>query len=149
MSNKTIGMPGLDAMPWAEDFKKLVDKFQLPGLDLKALMDWQRKDMEALAEANRQAYEGTKTLMERRTEILRDAFSEWQDAMKEATNPAAFGPDAVARQTEAAKQGVEAAMANFRELAQLEMQTRTNAWKVVQDRIQENLGNLQKLLQPK
>lgn len=140
---------GLGAMPWAEDFKKLVEKYQLPGLDVSALMDWQRKDIEALTEANRQAFEGMKALVERRTEIMRDAFTEWQAAMKEATNPAAFGPDAVSRQTEAAKQSVESALANFRELAQLETQARTNAWKVVQDRIQENLGNLQKLLQPK
>jgi hypothetical protein len=31
----------------------------------------------------------------------------------------------------------------------MEAQSRNNAWKVVQERIQENLGNLQKLLQPK
>ena len=31
----------------------------------------------------------------------------------------------------------------------MEAQSRNNAWKVVQDRMQENLANLQKLLQPK
>ena len=43
----------------------------------------------------------------------------------------------------------EKAVANFRELTQLEMQAHTNAWKVVQERMQENMANLQKLLQPK
>jgi hypothetical protein len=31
----------------------------------------------------------------------------------------------------------------------MEAQSGNNAWKVVQDRMQENLANLQKLLQPK
>ena len=55
----------------------------------------------------------------------------------------------MSKQTEAVKQGVEKAVANFRELSELEAQARNNAWKVVQERIQENLSNLQKLLQPK
>ena len=41
------------------------------------------------------------------------------------------------------------AIANVRELAEMEAQSRSKAWKVVQDRFQENLANLQKLLQPK
>jgi hypothetical protein len=49
-----------NAMPWLNDLKKLIEKYQLPGVDVAALVEWQRKDMEALAEANRQASEGIK-----------------------------------------------------------------------------------------
>jgi phasin family protein len=132
------------SMPWLDDLNKLIEKFQLPGVDLAALADWQRKDMEALAEANRQAAEGIRALVERRNEILQETLAEWQAAMKDAT-----GTEAISKQTEAVKQGVQQAMANFRELAEIEAQSRNNAWKVVQERLQENLGNLQKLLQPK
>ena len=55
----------------------------------------------------------------------------------------------VAAIVEAAKKGVQQAIANIKELADMEAQTRSKAWKVVQDRFQENLANLQKLLQPK
>src|SRR6516162_10483186 len=51
------------AMPWLNNLKELIDKYHLPGVDVAALVDWQRKDMEALAEANRQAFEGTKALI--------------------------------------------------------------------------------------
>ena len=40
-------------------------------------------------------------------------------------------------------------MANLRELTQMEAHARNNAWKILQERMQENLGNLQKLLRPK
>ena len=132
------------AFPGFEDLKKLIEKFQLPNLDIDALIDWQRKDMEALTEMNRQASEGLKALVERRNEILRESLAEWQAAIKEATST-----EAVSKRAEAAKQGMQKAIANFRELSEMEAQARNNAWKVVQDRMQENMANLQKLLQPR
>lgn len=132
------------AMPQFDDFKKLMEQFQLPGVDVGAVVDWQRKDMEALAEANRQAFEGFQALVKRRNEILQEAFAQWQSAVKDST-----GADAMTKGAEAARKGVEQAMANFRELADMEAQSRAKAWKVVQDRMQENMANLQKLFQPK
>ena len=126
------------------DLKALLEKFQLPGLDIAGLIEWQRKDMETLVEANRQAYAGVTALVARRNEILQETLAQWQAAIKDAT-----GADGLAKQAVAAKAGVEKALANFSELSEMEAQARNNTWKVVQDRLQENLGNLQKLLQPK
>ncbi|NEU98658.1 phasin family protein [Bradyrhizobium sp. UFLA 03-164] len=135
---------GIGTMPWLGDLKKMAERFTLPGIDIGALIEWQRKDMEALAEANRQAYEGVQALVSRRNEILQETLAQWQAAMK------GFGSgDILTNQAETAKQQVEKALANFRELSQMEAQARNNAWKVMQDRMQENLANLQKLLQPK
>jgi hypothetical protein len=55
----------------------------------------------------------------------------------------------MSKQAEAVRQGVQQAIANFRELSEMEAQARSNTWKVVQDRLQQNLANLQNLLQPK
>ena len=130
--------------PWLDDIKKLTEKFQLPGIDVAALVDWQRKDLETLVEANRQAYEGVRALIERRNEILQETLAQWQAAVKDATSS-----EAIAKQAEAGKQGVQQVIANIRELAEMEAQSRNNAWKVVQDRYARELANLQKLLQPK
>jgi hypothetical protein len=100
------------AMPWLDDLRKQIERFQPPGVDIAALIDWQRKDMEAVAEANRQAYEGVKALVERRNEILQETLAQWQAALNDAAKT-----DAASKQAEAARQGVEKAVANFRELA--------------------------------
>ena len=121
--------------PRFEDLKKLIEKFQLPSLDIDALIDWQRRDMEALTEANRQASEGLKALVERRNEILRKTLTEWQAAIKDATSA-----EAMSKRAEAATQGMQKAMANFRELSEMEARARNNAWKVVQERMQENMA---------
>jgi phasin family protein len=133
-----------NAMSWLDDVRQLVEKYRLPGVDVAALAEWQRKDAEALAEANRQAAEGLQTLIARRNEVLQETLAEWQAAVKDVA-----GPEALAKQADAAKTQVEKAVANFQELAQLEAEARTNAWKVVQDRMQDNLDTLRKLLQPK
>jgi len=137
-AKRTLALPGL------ADLGKLIGRLQLPGIDLKAIVESQRKDMEALAEANRQAYEGIKALAQRRNEILQEALVEWQAAMKDAT-----GKDAISKGAERAKQGVKQAIDRYRELAEMEAESRRKAWKVLQDRFQENVANLQSLLKAK
>ena len=130
--------------PPLADLGKALSKFKLPGIDIAAIVASQRQDMEALAEANRQAYEGIKALAERRNQMLKEAFGKWQEAMKGAS-----GTEMLTKQAELARQGVKDAIANVRELAQMEAKSRKQAWKLVQDRFEENLAQLKKLLQPK
>ena len=53
-SKKTSStIPGLTGeLPSLADLTKLAEQFKLPGVDVSALVEWQRKDLEALAEAN-------------------------------------------------------------------------------------------------
>jgi len=129
-------------LPSAEDLGQLVERFKLPGVDVSALVEWQRKDFEALVEANRQAVEGMKSLATRQGEILQETLAQWQGAIGSVggTGGAASGAESVQR-------GIGQALENVRELATLEAAARGKAWKVMQDRMQDNMANLQKLLQ--
>jgi len=94
-----------------------------------------------LAQANREVYEGMKALAKRNNEMLRESLAQWRVAMRESR-----GKGALSRQAAIAQKGMKRAVANFRELAGMEAATRRKAWKVLQDRFQENRVNLQKLL---
>lgn len=122
----------------------LLGRIKIPGIDLAAIVESQRKDLEALAEANRQAYQGIRALAKRRNEILKDVLAEWQGAMKDAG-----GGDAISQRVERAKKGLKQAAASFRELAEIEAESRHKAWKVLQDRLHENLASVQKLMRRK
>jgi phasin family protein len=135
---------GASPASWFETLQELTSKYQLPGVDLSALAEWQRRDLEAVTEAGRVLTEGARASFERRNAILEEAVAQWQAALKDASSP-----DALSKGAEAARQGVEKALANFRDLTELEAKARADAWKVVQDRMQANLAELQKLLQPK
>jgi hypothetical protein len=54
------------------DFTKVMSQFQLPGVDFAALVDRERKNIEALAEANRIAFEGWQRLVRRQAEMLQE-----------------------------------------------------------------------------
>ena len=138
---KQSAIPGV---PSFEELSAMFQQFQVPGVDVTALVEWQRRDLEALAEANRQAYEGMMALVERRNEILRNSIAERQESVKDT-----LGPDAMAKQSEAIQRSMKRAMADFKELTALETKARTDAWKVVQQRMQDNMKNLQELMQLK
>ncbi len=143
-SKKTTAATDIPGIPSLNDLSKLAEQFKLPGVDVSAIVEWQRKDLEALAEANRRAYEGVQAATQRRAEMLRETFTQLQGLMANAT-----GKDALAKQSEAAQRGVQQAMDNFRELAQMDARTLNDSWQAVQDRLNENMANLQKLLTPK
>ena len=129
---------------WFDDLRKLAKAFRLPGLDIASLIEWQRRDVEALVDANRQAYDGIAALFQRRNEILQETLSEWQAAVRSGVSA-----EGLTKQAEAARLGIQRAFEHLRELSELEAQSRNNAWKVAQDRFQENLANLKTLLEPK
>jgi len=54
------------------DFTKMLAQFNLPGVDSTAIAESRRKDLEALAEANRLAYEGMQALVRKQTELLNE-----------------------------------------------------------------------------
>ena len=119
------------------DFTKLMSQFRLPGVDFAALVDRERKNIEALAKANRIAFEGWQRLVRRQAEIL-------QETMKEVVANAGQ-QDAIKKRTDLAKQGFEKALANMRELAEMATKSQKEAFDVVRKRIEENVEDIRDL----
>ena len=115
------------------DFTKLMSQFRLPGVDFAALVDRERKNIQALAEANRIAFEGWQRLVRRQAEIL-------QETMKKVVADAGQ-VDAIKR-TDLAKEGFEKALANMRELAEMGSKSQREAFEVVRKRIEENVEGM-------
>jgi phasin family protein len=116
------------------DFAKLMSQFRLPGVDFAALVDRERKNIEALAKANRIAFEGWQRLVRRQAEIL-------QETMKEVVANAGQ-QDAIKKRADLAKEGFEKALANMRELAEMATKSQKEAFDVVRKRIEENVEGI-------
>ena len=130
------------------DVNQLLEQFKVPGVDVSAIMEARRKDIEAVVAANRQAYEGMQLLGQRQTEMLNEAMAEWQAATKDMMS--VQSPEAgAAKQAELGKQTFEKALSNMRELADMATKSQTQAWEVVNRRFHENLEELKKLMHPK
>ena len=56
------------------DITKVLNQFRISGVDDAAIVDRERKNIEALAEANKIAFEGWQALIRRQSEILQEAM---------------------------------------------------------------------------
>ena len=120
------------------DFKNLLEQFRLPGVDIEALLDRERKNIDAFTKANVIAFEGWRALVQKQTEIFRDTMTR---AIAIAGTPSG----ATASKTEVAKEGFEKAVESMCELAQLVVKSQNDAYDVVRKRIQENLDEMKPL----
>jgi phasin family protein len=116
------------------DFMKLMKDFKLPGVDLATIMEREKKNIEALTEANRVAFEGWQALVRRQTEIL-------QDSIKRAADTAR-GEDAGAKRTDLAAHAFETALSNMRELAEMAVKSQQESFEIIRKRVEENLATL-------
>ncbi len=119
------------------DFTKMLSQFRIPGVDFAAIVDRERKNIEALAEANRIAFEGWQALVRRQSEIL-------QEAMKQAVADARQ-EDAVKKRADLARERFESALSNMRELAEMATRSQKEAFDVVRKRVEENIESFRNL----
>ena len=141
MSNGTpFGTPFVDVT-------KILEQFKLPGIDISAILEARRKDVEALTQANQIAYDSMQALARREAEILQQTMTEWQGAMAgmAGKSPA----EMAAKGTELATQAFGRALVNMRELAEMASRSQAQTYEVLNKRFQENLEELRKLMQPK
>ena len=129
------------------DVSQLMAQFKLPGIDMNAIVEGRRKDIEALAEANRITFQGMQALAQKQAEILQKSMQEAQAAMQNMTpgQPAA----SAGKQGELIQKAFQDALANMRELAELAGKSQAQAMEVVSKRVQENIEEAKKLMQPK
>ncbi len=144
MSDKTGG----GAKPEADMMRMMAD-FRIPGMpDMEALAAAQRRNLEALSQANRVALEGAQAVAGRHMEILQQSMSEMTDAMRQLTSQEA--PQAKAnRQAEMMKTAYEKAVGNMKELADLIQKSNSEALSVLNRRFTEAMDEVRSLTQQK
>ena len=130
------------------DVTQMLSQFKLPGVDMNAVMNSRRKDIEALVSANRHAYEGMQQLAQRQAEMFKEALSEWQSAAQDMMKASASSPAAgTAKQVELGQQALQKALENMRELAEMAARSQTEAFSVVNRRFHESLDELKGSMQ--
>lgn len=130
MTKDSKSKSGSGEMPFF-DFTKLLEQYKLPGIDFAAVVDLERKNIEALAQANKIAFEGWQALVRRQSEILQETMTH------------AFGEvgkhDGKADQTDIAVRAFEKALENMRELAEMAVKSQKDAFEVIRKRVDENI----------
>lgn len=123
------------------DFSKAFAGFTLPGFDVEAVLASQRKNIEALTQANQLAVEGVQAVARRQAEIAREAIDEASTVLRDIVQPTA-PEERIAKQAELLKQTFERSLANTRELALLLAKANTEAFDVVAKRVAQGFEEI-------
>jgi phasin family protein len=128
-----------------EQIRKVVDQIRLPGLDAAAVIEGRRKDIEALAEANKVALTGVQDLVQKQAEILNKTLEQLQSVIQEGKASGSI-PENSTQLGELVQKTLHNALGNMRELAELAYRSQSDALRIVYGRAQQNIEELKALL---
>lgn len=130
--------------PFAE-FESFIKQMQLPGLDMEAMTDAYRKNLDAVAAATRASNEGMQAVVRRQTEIVKDTLEQ----IRVATGELSAAKDAKEmgnRQAEIARKAFEKAFANMKDLADLMTKSNGESLEIIRARMNDGLLELEAML---
>ncbi|MCR6630057.1 MAG: phasin family protein [Magnetospirillum sp.] len=123
------------------DISKYLGDFKVPGVDVDSLITSQRKNIEALTQANKLAYDGLQAVVKRQVEILRQTVDEVAQATKDIAEPG-NPQDKAAKQTELAKEAFERSLSNLRELSEMIAKANNEAFDLLNKRFTQTLDEV-------
>ncbi len=137
-------MKDFDPSKFVEQFTEMVKGYKVPGVEIDQLIASQRKNVEALASANRVAFEGIQAVAKRQAEILQETMNEAQKAV-DAVTKAGSPQDAAAKQAEVAKDAFEKALGHMRELAEMVTKANHEVTNTISTRVSESLDEIKEV----
>jgi phasin family protein len=126
------------------DVTKMMADFRFRPFDIEALMACQRRNIEALSQANQLAVEGMQAVAKRQVEITRQAVEDVSALLRDLAQPAS-PEDRIAKNTEYAKQMLEKSVNHGREITMLATKAGSEAADVLRKRATEGFDEFRDL----
>jgi phasin family protein len=124
------------------DLNKIMDELKLPNIDLQAIIEGRRKDLEAIVKANEVALNGIKSVADKQAEMLQTVLGEIGTKLKSMAQDG--NPSANA--TEMAQQTIEKALGAMRTLAEANGQSQAQVLDVINTRVQQSIDEIRATL---
>ena len=121
--------------------KQMLEQFKMPGVDLQAIGEARRKDLEALMTANKTAVAAMQELAKKQTEMFTAAMQNMQTSLQSMGDPM--------KQTELARNAYESTVKQMQELAALAQKAQSDAAAAITKRVQQSMEEMKALLQSK
>jgi phasin family protein len=134
----------VDFSKWM-DPSKIMGEFKMPGFDMTALMEMQRKNIETITTINQTIFGNLQSFVQRQAELMRQGFEETSNLMN-AMMSSPTTQDKVIRQAEASKNVVEKCMANARDASETLDKCNSHTMETISNRMNEGMGELRSLI---
>lgn len=127
---------------WFMDIGKMFGEMRAPTADLETIVAMQRKNIEALTQANQLALEGAQAVLRYQLEMARRTMEEFSSIFASFLQPNGSMEDRVAKQAEFSKSAMEKGMSNARDISDLMTKANTDAFNVLSRRVTETFEEI-------
>jgi phasin family protein len=124
---------------------KIMGEFKMPGFDMNALMEMQRKNVEMITTINQAIAENLQAFAHRHAEFMQQGFEEATNLMN-AVMSASSPQEKVIRQAEASKDVVEKCIANARDATETLAKCNSQTIETISNRMTDGVKELQGLM---
>ena len=130
--------------PFDFDVTKIFGDFRFHPFDVEAVWAAQRRNIEALSQANQAAIAGVQALAKHQIELTREAFEGFSALWRDLATPAS-NEDRIAKNTEYVKQVVENGVKHGGEIATIAAKAGSEAAEILHKRTNEGLDEIRAL----
>ncbi len=127
--------------PFDFDVTKIFADFRFRPFAVEAMWAAQRRNIEALSQANQAAVEGVNALARCQMELTRETFEGFSALLRDLAQPAST-EDRIAKNTEYAKQMLEKGVSHGREIATIAAKAGSDAAEILHKRASESLDEI-------
>jgi phasin family protein len=117
---------------------------QFSGPEVKKMFASQRKNVEAMVQANRLAFDGVQTVWRRQLDFIQEAVEGLTTLVGDFLPPPGPLNEKFAKHAEYSKQAFEKNLANARELTELATKATSDAMNIINQRFCEGLGEVRR-----
>jgi len=121
----------------------MLEQLKLLGIDVQAMAEARRKDVEALQKANMAAYASFQAMAHKQVEMMTQALQTMQQAAAAAST---LDPGT---QAEVIRTAFQKTLSDMRELAELTRASQSEAMSVMSKRANEHVQEWKQLMQPR
>ncbi len=124
------------------DFSKLFDNYKNPAFDMKSFMETQRKNIQAVTQAQQLAFQGLQAVAQRQGEIISQIVEDNSALTKELLSEGT-PEEKISKNAEIFKEVYQRSVSHLKELSDLISKSGTDASNVINKRVTATMNEIQ------
>jgi len=133
---------------FTEMFQKLGEQLKVPSFDMTKIMEHHQKNIDAMGRSWQAMATGATAVANKQREIFEGAMKEVAEMARDY-KPGGSPQEMFNKQAEFGKKAMEAAITNTRDIAELVQKSGTDAFKIIQERMQESYEEIRSSVEKK
>ena len=134
-------MASSDKNPFMDMFTDFGKSLNLPGPDINGMMDYHRKNLQALQAATQVSSNTAQALMNKQREALEQTLADIADTVQDATQGADMA-DMAQAPMDLARRAFEVTLQNSKDVAEIVQKGNEETFQVLKDRVTESVEEL-------